>query len=83
MSTLTVFVRTLMKTSAIFIGATAVMLHPSLNWSSSRAVTAQQSPAEGADRRPGRSAEGQRRRGQAAGRGGARAAGQRSAQSPG
>ncbi len=48
MSTLTVFVRTLMKTSAIFIGATAVMLHPSLNWSSSRDVTAQQSPSEGA-----------------------------------
>ena len=57
MSTLTVFLRTLMKTSAIFLGATAVMLHPSLNWSSSRAVTAQQSPSGRRDRRPGRRAE--------------------------
>src|SRR5512132_2086086 len=49
MTSLTVFVRTLMKTSAIFIGVTAVMLHPTLQWTSaSRGVTAQQSPAEGA-----------------------------------
>src|SRR6187200_481851 len=47
MTPLTVFVRTLMKTSAIFIGVTVVMLHPSLQWTTaSRGVTAQQSPAE-------------------------------------
>ena len=61
MTPLAVFVRTLMRTSAIFIGVTAVMLHPSLEWrssgngtqqSASRAdglgVTAQQSPTEAA-----------------------------------
>ena len=64
MTPLAVFVRTLMKTSAIFIGAAAVMLHPSLEWRSSSAptaaphnvglslaglgVTAQQAPAEAA-----------------------------------
>src|SRR5262245_52105378 len=55
MSPLTVFVRTLMKTSAAFIGATAVILHPSLDWSAARsnagaqlALTAQQSPADAA-----------------------------------
>src|ERR1700716_394131 len=47
MSTVAVFVRTLMKTSAIFIGATAIFLHPSLDWSS-RGVTAQQSPLKAA-----------------------------------
>src|SRR4026208_768773 len=47
MTPLIVFVRTLIKTSAIFIGVTFVMLHPSLQWANaSRGVTAQQSPAE-------------------------------------
>ena len=47
MTSLAVFVRTLMTTSAIFIGVTAVMLHPSLEWSSSSAgVPARQGPAE-------------------------------------
>src|SRR6185436_6029589 len=59
MSPLAVFVRTLLKTSAIFIGATVVMLHPSLDrsrgvassvdWSPGLArVTAGQSPTEAA-----------------------------------
>lgn len=49
MTPLAVFVRTLMNTSAIFIGVTVVMLHPSLEWSSSSAgVTTRQSPAEAA-----------------------------------
>src|SRR5438093_5349345 len=48
MTPLAVFVRTLMKTSAVFIGVTAVMLQPSLEWSSwSHGATTQQSPAEG------------------------------------
>ena len=51
MSTLTVFVRTLMKSSAIFMGAGHMMLHPSLNM---RSGTAARSPrsrarAKGAD----------------------------------
>ena len=49
MTPLTVFVRTLMKTSAIFIGATAVILHPSLDWSAGR------SPRERARRNRSRS----------------------------
>jgi HEAT repeat protein len=50
MSPLAVFVRTLMKTSAVFIGATAVLLHPSLEWrSSSRSTAAQQSASQGID----------------------------------
>lgn len=49
MSPLAVFVRTLLRTSAIFIGATFVFLHPTLDWSARQAgVTAQQSPAEAA-----------------------------------
>src|SRR4026209_187398 len=61
MSPITVFVRTLLKTSAIFIGFVSVMLHPSLEWSSSpptaasksmelriSQVSAGQSPREGA-----------------------------------
>ena len=55
MTPLEVFVRTLLKTSALFIGVTVVMLHPSLEWSrasgltsSSTRVTAGQSPAEAA-----------------------------------
>ena len=39
MTPLTVFVRTLMKTSAIFIGVTAVMLHPSLSGRPRRAAS--------------------------------------------
>ena len=64
MTPLAMFVRTLMKTSAVFIGATTVMLHPSLEWRSTSSgaaaqhgasregdglgVTAQQAPAEAA-----------------------------------
>src|SRR5262249_49183310 len=52
MTPLAVFVRTLLKTTAIFIGATVVILHPSLEWTSARgpslSVTAGQSPREGA-----------------------------------
>src|SRR3954454_2009908 len=50
MTPLTVFFRTLMKSSAIFLGAGYIMLHPSLDVrSSARAgVTAQKSPAEAA-----------------------------------
>src|SRR5580765_6874636 len=56
MTPLAVFVRTLLKTSAVFIGVTTVMLHPSFEWSrasglstsSTRVVTARQSPAEAA-----------------------------------
>ena len=32
MSPVAVFVRTLLKSSAIFIGATAIFLHPQLEW---------------------------------------------------
>src|SRR5262245_39990300 len=54
MTPLAVFVRTLLKTSAIFIGVMTVVLHPSLEWSrasglstpSAPVVTARQSPAE-------------------------------------
>jgi HEAT repeat protein len=48
MTPLAVFVRTLLKTSAIFIGTTVVFLHPPLDWSPARTVTAHQSPAEAA-----------------------------------
>ena len=49
MSPFAVFVRTLLRTSAIFIGGTLVFLHPTLDWSSrTTSVTAQQSPAEAA-----------------------------------
>src|SRR5690348_13397965 len=51
MSPIEVFVRTLLKTSAIFIGFTAVMLHPSLEWASTSSptrVNAGQSPHENA-----------------------------------
>src|SRR5919112_4335429 len=42
MTPLAVFVRTLMKTTAVFIGVTTVMLHPSLEWrGSSRNAAAQ------------------------------------------
>ena len=48
MTPLAVFIRTLMKTSAIFIGATWIVLHPSLDWSASRttSVTAEQGQRE-------------------------------------
>ena len=48
MTPLAVFVRTLMQTSAIFLGATWIVLHPSLDWSSRTFVTAQQGPREAA-----------------------------------
>ena len=50
MTPLTVFFRTLMKSSAIFLGAGYIMLHPSLDLRSTArgAVTAQKSPAEAA-----------------------------------
>lgn len=48
MTPLAVFVRTLLKTSAIFIGTTVVFLHPPLDWSPGRTVTAHQSPADAA-----------------------------------
>src|SRR6476620_7927175 len=61
MSPITVFFRTLFKTSAIFIGFMAIMLHPSLEWTSTPPtaasksmdlrmprVSAGQSPREGA-----------------------------------
>ena len=55
MSPVAVFVRTLLKSSAIFVGAAAVFLHPSLEWrgpartqAAGTAVGAQQSGTEGA-----------------------------------
>ena len=48
MTPMAVFVRTLLKTSAIFIGTTVIFLHPPLDWSPARTVTAQQSPADAA-----------------------------------
>ena len=50
MTPLTVFLRTLVKSSAIFLGAGYIMLHPSLDLRSTArgAVTAQKSPAEAA-----------------------------------
>lgn len=49
MTPLAVFVRTLMKTSAIFLGASWIVLHPSLDWlSRASSVTAQQGPRDAA-----------------------------------
>jgi HEAT repeat protein len=48
MTPMAVFVRTLLKTSAIFIGTTVVFLHPPLDWSPARTLTAQQTPTEAA-----------------------------------
>jgi HEAT repeat protein len=53
MSPVTVFFRTLLKSSAIFIGTAAIFLHPSLEWRGSAldertTVGAQQAPAEAA-----------------------------------
>ncbi|CAN5781730.1 hypothetical protein BH18ACI5_BH18ACI5_21950 [soil metagenome] len=46
MTPLAVFVRTLLRTSAIFLGTTIVFLHPPLEWGSGRTVTAVQSGKE-------------------------------------
>ena len=53
MSPLTVFFRTLIKSSALFLGVGVVFLNPSLDWSARSAgghagVTAQKSPTEAA-----------------------------------
>ena len=48
MTAWTVFVRTLLRTSAIFVGTTFVFLHPPLEWSSRVAVSAQKSSVESA-----------------------------------
>ena len=48
MSPLTVFLRTLAKSTAIFLGAGVIFLNPTLDLTGSRAVTAQKSPAEAA-----------------------------------
>ena len=57
MSPLVVFVRTLLKTSAIFIGTTMVMLHPSLEWQHGRVHVTARTDRSG-HRRAGRSAQG-------------------------
>jgi hypothetical protein len=46
MTPVAVFVRTLLRTSAIFIGTTFVFLHPPLEWGAARTVTAVQSGRE-------------------------------------
>jgi HEAT repeat protein len=49
MSVATVFVRTLLKASAIFFGTTLVLVNPTFEWEAPRgAVTAQKSPAKAA-----------------------------------
>lgn len=49
MSATTFFVRTLLKATAILFGATAVFMHPTLDWSAARTgVTAQKSPRNAA-----------------------------------
>jgi HEAT repeat protein len=48
MTPLALFVRTLLRTSAIFLGVTLVFLHPNLEWSARENVTAKQSPVEAA-----------------------------------
>ena len=45
MSAMAVLIRTLLRTSAIFIGTTVVFLHPPLDWAPAGSVTAQKSPA--------------------------------------
>ena len=76
MTPLAIFVRTLFKTSAIFIGATFVILHPSLEWTSApRAKPDRHGAAEpprGSGRRTRRGAQGHRRRRPSSGGGGAR-----------
>ena len=64
MSPVTVFFRTLLKSSAIFIGAAAIFLHPSLEWRSAAqasrrrtrglGVSAQQARTRGGGRRADR-----------------------------
>jgi HEAT repeat protein len=46
MTPLALFVRTLLRTSAIFIGTAIVFLHPPLDWRAGRTVTAVQSGKE-------------------------------------
>ena len=46
MSPLTVFIRTLAKSTAIFLGAGLIFINPSLSLTGTRPVTAQKSPAE-------------------------------------
>lgn len=46
MTPLTVFFKTLSKTSALFIGTAFVFLHPPLEWTNGRAVTALKSPSQ-------------------------------------
>lgn len=49
MSVTTVFVRTLLRASAIFLGTTLVLVNPTFEWDAVRvAVTAQKSPAKAA-----------------------------------
>lgn len=49
MTLLAVFLRTFLRTSAIFVGASIVFLHPPLEWSAnSGAARAQKSPIEAA-----------------------------------
>lgn len=48
MTPLAVFVRTLLKTSAIFLGTAIVFLNPPMEWTAGRAVTAQKSATESA-----------------------------------
>ena len=49
MSATTVFVRTLLKASAIFLGTTLVLVNPTFEWAASRGgVTAHKSPARAA-----------------------------------
>jgi HEAT repeat protein len=49
MTPLAVFLRTFLRTSAIFVGASIVFLHPPLEWSSGNgAARAQKSPIEAA-----------------------------------
>ena len=49
MTPLTFFLKTLWKSSAVFLGVAIVFTHPTLNWSSpQQAVKAQKSPKEAA-----------------------------------
>lgn len=48
MSPLSLFLRTLLRSSAICLGASIAIIHPPAEWPSSRPATAQQSPTEAA-----------------------------------
>jgi hypothetical protein len=48
MTPLGLFLRTLSRWSAVFLGAGLVVANPSLQWSESRTATAQKSPAQAA-----------------------------------